>query len=37
VAHIISEIPLVVCKEIDLGLKGAYFYARRIAIENLEA
>lgn len=36
-AHIISEIPLVVCKEIDLGLKGAYFYARRIAIEDVEA
>jgi hypothetical protein len=37
VAHIVSEIPLLVCKEVDLGLKGAYFYARRIAIEELGA
>lgn len=34
VAHVIEKIPIVVCKEIDLGLKGAYFVARRIASDN---
>jgi glucokinase len=32
VAHMISKIPLVVCKEIELGLKGAYFVARSILL-----
>jgi hypothetical protein len=30
VASIVKNAPIVVCLEIDLGLKGAYVYARRI-------
>jgi hypothetical protein len=26
----IEKIPIVVCKKVDLGLKGAFAYARRI-------
>ena len=33
VAHIVEKVPLIVCKEIDLGLKGAYFVGRAILLE----
>ncbi len=29
-AHNIEKVPLIVCKEVDLGLKGAFVIARRI-------
>ena len=33
VANVVEQTPLLVCKEIDLGLKGAYFVARNILLE----
>jgi glucokinase len=33
VAHFVEKVPLVVCKEIDLGLKGAFFVGRSILLE----
>jgi glucokinase len=33
VAKMVEKIPLLVCKEIELGLKGAYFVARTILLE----
>jgi hypothetical protein len=30
----IEDLPLVVCREVDLGLKGAFVVARRIIADN---
>lgn len=33
VSNVVEQTPLLVCKEIDLGLKGAYFVARNVLLE----
>jgi len=34
VAKLVENIPIVVCKEIELGLRGAYFIAKRTYNQN---
>ena len=34
VASIVNKVPILVSKEVDLGLKGAYVYARRIIADE---
>lgn len=34
VANTVNKVPIIVSKEVDLGLKGAYVYARRIIADE---
>ncbi len=34
VAGLVGKAAIIVCKDVDLGLKGAYFVARQILIDN---
>lgn len=34
IAKLVNKVPIVVSKEVDLGLRGAYVYARRIISDD---
>jgi glucokinase len=34
IASLVDKAAIIVCKDVDLGLKGAYFVARSILIDN---